>query len=180
MRCEAVCYLRIWLDHRPATASHVKPLRQHCSVCTRGYSARPSVFCSPLQFAGSGGSMQQPANGTSGSKHGDAAALIALAGAAGLPDGPAGYPFKPEGSNGSDQTGQCRNLLCSCVRTVCMSHVTSLEATTACRHTGCVFQREGQSCHAACDRIWSHPAVPCCRMKTPRSIADNPCEGGQS
>ena len=66
-----------------------------------------------LQFAGSGGSMQreqqqQQANGAGGSKHGDAAALIALAGAAGLPDGPAGYPFKPEGSNGSDQTGQRR------------------------------------------------------------------------
>jgi len=55
---------------------------------------------------------QQQANGLGGSKQGEAAALIALAGAAGLPDGPAGYPFKPEGSNGSDQTGQCHLPLC--------------------------------------------------------------------
>lgn len=70
-----------------------------------------------LQFAGSGGAMQQQANGTGGSKHGDAAALIALAGAAGLPDGPAGYPFKPEGSNGSDQTGLCH----ACALQLCLS-----------------------------------------------------------
>ena len=51
--------------------------------------------------------MQQQANGNGPSHHSDAAALVALAtGAAGLPDGPAGYPFKPEGSNGSDQTGE--------------------------------------------------------------------------
>ena len=49
---------------------------------------------------------QQQANGLGGGKQGDAAALIALAGAACLPDGPAGYLFKPEGSNGSDQTGE--------------------------------------------------------------------------
>ncbi len=52
---------------------------------------------------------QQQANGLGGGKQAEAAALLALAGAA-LPDGPAGYPFKPEGSNGSDQTGQRRLL----------------------------------------------------------------------
>ena len=72
-----------------------------CNACV----ARGSGHYLFLQFAGSGGSAQQQANGTGPSSHGDAAALIALAGAAGLPDGPAGYPFKPEGSNGSDQTG---------------------------------------------------------------------------
>ena len=78
-----------------------------------GDHSQPSVRLLCVQFAGCGGAMphQQQANGLGGGgKQGEAVALIALAGAAGLPDGPAGYPFKPEGSNGSDQTGQRRSL----------------------------------------------------------------------